>query len=268
MKAPSTTTIQADDGCPLSVVQCGEGPPLLLISGLGGKADFWNPLNRLLEQKFRLISFDHRGTGASGYPADGYTIERMAADALNVLDALGIPTIDVIGHSTGGAIAQTLAIDTPSRVQRLIISGSWARTDYRFRLLFELRLSVLRQAGPAAYTALGQLLAYSPEWIGQNEELIRSSVTNSEKSPEARMATDARVRMLLAHDRLDDLHKITSQTLVVGAADDMIVPFSHSRAIAERIDRARVVEISGGHFYPRTEPDRLARILMDFLSYQ
>ena len=263
----SAVKVRTDDGCDLHVEQDGEGQPLLLISGLGGKADFWGAVRTELRHHFRLMMFDHRGTGHSDRPTDGYSIARLAADALAVLDALDIPRASVVGHSTGGAIAQTLALDASPRVDRLVISGSWARADYRFRLLFKTRLAVIQQAGPAAYAALGQILSFPPDWISAHEEAIERVIVQAAGEHASQAPVEARLRMLFDHDRLDELHRITSPTLVLGAADDMIVPFYHSRLIAERVGQAKLVEISGGHFFPQTAPLRFAEAVIAFVQH-
>ena len=260
------TIVRTDDGCELHVEQEGSGPPLLLISGLGGTADFWDPARPLLRDSFRLVLFDHRGTGGSSRPSGGYTIGRLATDTIAILDALKIDRTHIVGHSTGGAIAQTLALDWTSRVERLVISASWARADYRFRLLFETRLLMLQQAGAAAYAAFGQLLGYPDEWINKHEDAVKRAISRAENELASSEATKARLRMLLEHDRLDDLHRIEALTLVLGAPDDMIVPIAHSHAIGKRIVGAEVVEIAGGHFFPRTAPTLFASIVKGFLS--
>jgi aminoacrylate hydrolase len=178
------TQVRADDGCMLHVEREGSGAPLLLISGLGGTADFWAPLRPQLRDEFQLVLFDHRGTGHSDRPSDGYSIQRIAADAVAIMDAPRIERAHIIGHSTGGAVTQTLALDAGDRVDRIVISASWARSDYYFRLLFETRLAVLQEAGATTYAALGQVLGFPPA----EQELA---------SPDA---TAARLRMLFAHD--------------------------------------------------------------------
>ena len=161
--------VRTDDGCVLHVEREGSGVPLLLISGLGGTADFWAPLRPLLRDEFQLVLFDHRGTGRSDRPSDGYSIQRIAADVIAIMDALRIERAHIVGHSTGGAVTQTLALDAADRVDRIVISASWARSDYYFRLLFETRLAVLQQAGATAYASLGQVLGFPPAWITDHE---------------------------------------------------------------------------------------------------
>jgi aminoacrylate hydrolase len=260
------TLVRTDDGCELHVEQEGSGPFLLLISGLGGSADFWDAARPLLRDNFRLVLFDHRGTGRSSRPSSGYTIRQLSIDTIAILDALKINRTHVVGHSTGGAIAQTLALDWTSRVDRLVISASWAQADYRFRLLFETRLLVLEQAGPTIYAALGQLLGYPADWINTHEDTVKAAIANPQSEISSTEVTKARLRMLLEHDRLDDLHRIESRTLVLGALDDIIVPIAHSRAMGERIPNVEIVEMTGGHFFPRTAPKLFASTMKRFLS--
>ena len=103
------------------------------------------------------MTFDHRGVGASvGSPP--YSIELWAGDTLRLMDHLKIDRAHLVGHSTGGAIAQVLAADHPDRIASLVVGGTWARPDARFRRLFEFRARVLREMGPEAYEDLGLTL--------------------------------------------------------------------------------------------------------------
>ncbi len=80
----------------------GEGDPVLLISGLGGRAAFWSELVTALAPHFDVISHDHRGTGASTKSKIEYSVSQMAGDVLKLMDALNIPKAALVGHSTGG----------------------------------------------------------------------------------------------------------------------------------------------------------------------
>ena len=89
------------------------GFPILFVSGLGGFASFWQDQIAAFAKRFEVVTFDHRGIGQSDQARFGYTVERMAADVVSLMDALRIKRAHVVGHSTGGAIAQVLAIDHP-----------------------------------------------------------------------------------------------------------------------------------------------------------
>lgn len=257
--------VHADDGCPLHVRYEGDGQPVLLIAGLGGKGEFWEPVWRLLRGHFRLVTFDHRGTGRSGRSPDGYSIARIANDAITIMDALNIERAHIIGHSTGGAVAQTLALDAATRVEKLVISGSWARPDYRFRLLFETRIAVLEHASPGAYTSFGQILGFPPDWINENESSVRRSIGEAEHEVSDPEIIKSRLHMLLQYNRFVDLPRISSNCLVIGSKDDMIIPLSHSIEIAASIPAAHLIQLNGGHFFPRTATAEFTSAVLDFL---
>src|ERR1700704_4784314 len=90
------------DGARLYWQASGQGEPLLLIQGLGFSAEMWFRLLPDLEARHRVIRYDARGIGRSDVPPGPYTIERMAADAVAVLDAAGEDTAHVFGCSLGG----------------------------------------------------------------------------------------------------------------------------------------------------------------------
>lgn len=261
------TAVVADDGCRIQADCLGDGPPLLLIAGLGGLASFWEPLRPALGERFRVAVFDHRGTGSSDRPEHGpYTIERIAADARRVLDHYGIGRAHILGHSTGGAVAQALALDTPGRVDRLVLSGTWERPDGRFRRLFAGRLALLLSGNLAAYQALTHALGYPAAWIEAHDEALTAAESGAAAglSPVA-VAAD-RIRMLLDFDRSADLGRISAPTLVLAAEDDAIVPPHHARRLAALIPGAALELLTGGHFFPRTEPAAMAAAVVAFLT--
>ena len=139
------------DGAELYYDKQGSGPPLFLVPGLGGDGRWWTPNVAELAQKFTVVVHDHRGTGRSTLSKIKYTVEQMADDALQLIDALGFAKVHWCGHSTGGAMGQVLAVDHPARIDRLVLSATWAKTDVFFRRSFEVRAATLKQMGPAAY---------------------------------------------------------------------------------------------------------------------
>lgn len=275
----------ADDGCRIHVRLDGPrlgsaGLPLVLIPGLGGEGAFWQGVADRLAPHHSLIRIDHRGAGQSERPDPGpqdgaatgtatggvYTIPRIARDVLGVLDDLGLTRAHVIGHSTGGMIGQTLATKAPERLAGLVVSASWDRVDLRFRLIFEARLALLEQAGPVAYHKLTQALGYDPDWIEAHAPALAAELAAAPARLEPLAVQAARIRMLLDHDVHDRLGAIRSPTLVMGGLDDALIPYAYSRRLARAIPGARLVEMRGGHFYPRAHPDRFATEVSVFLQ--
>src|ERR1700736_4861613 len=104
------TRIAAPDGTELAVSVAGEGPPLLLIPGLGATRVVFDPLMPWLTQHLRVAVYDQRGIGASQLTPGPYTPEQLADDAAAVLDGLHVDRAAVLGASFGGIVAQQVAI--------------------------------------------------------------------------------------------------------------------------------------------------------------
>src|SRR3954454_21389581 len=145
------------DGGMLAYEAAGVGAPIVFIAGLGGHGSYWKAQIQSFSPDFQTVTFDHRGVGASTGLLP-YSIEQWAGDTLRLLDHLKIGRAHLVGHSTGGAIAQVLAAGHPDRIASLVLGGTWARSDARFRRLFKFRARVLREMGPDAYDDLGLTL--------------------------------------------------------------------------------------------------------------
>ncbi|MBT4378899.1 MAG: alpha/beta fold hydrolase, partial [Gammaproteobacteria bacterium] len=106
----------------LYVEEGGKGLPVLYISGTGGDLRVKpGVLDGPLGSGHHVIAYDQRGLGQSGKPDGPYTMEQYADDAASLLDALGHDTVDVIGVSFGGMVAQHLALRHPDRIRRLVL---------------------------------------------------------------------------------------------------------------------------------------------------
>src|SRR5579885_3627835 len=114
----------------------GEGDPLLLLMGLGGEHHGWDLLRPELVRRHRLVLLDNRDAGVSDEATGPYGIADMAADALGVMDQLGIERFHLLGASMGGAIAQQVALQAPYRVAAMVLVATWARTDGFLRAIF------------------------------------------------------------------------------------------------------------------------------------
>lgn len=258
-------TLHASDDCRVHYETTGEGAPLVLIPGLGGDGRFWAGVAPLLADRFRLIVVDHRGAGRSDRPAGPYSIDRIARDVVEILDAEAIARADLVGHSTGGTVVQTLALDAPDRVGRIVISGSWPAPDARFRLLFEARLALLEKDQPEIYQVFTHVLGYTADWLAAHEGELAAAVEAAPVTLAPLEVTAARIRMLLDFDRSADLGRIAAPALVIGAREDEMVPFYHTEQLARLIPAARLEAVPGAHFFPRTEPAAFAALVRGLL---
>lgn len=246
-------TVPLEDGW-LHYETTGDGPPLLLVPGLGGIGTFWQQQVADFARDFRVILHDHRGCGRSSRSRIAYAVEQMADDVVRLMDALGIEAAHLVGHSTGGAIGQVIAEDRPERLQRLVLSATWAGPDPFMRRSFAARRELLRLGGVASYWRASQLLLRPPAWISANDAALAAEEAQLLADPPDAAILDSRIDAIMRFDRRAQLGGIGAPTLVVVAADDMVTPPHYSAELAKGIPGARLVTLPrGGHFAPVLE---------------
>lgn len=245
----------------------GEGEPVLLVAGLGGRGVFWNAQVPALARHFKVITHDHRGTGASSRSPIIYSAEQMAEDVIALMDALEIERAHVVGHSTGGAIGQFLALRNPERVNRLVMSACWAGPTELFIETFRLRRQVLINLGPQAYYFLGSLLASPAKWLSPRFDSLAGHVGDRMNDFPGLEIELSRVAAVMSHDLRNELGDIPHECLVIGAEDDQLTACGMQREVAERIPGARLELLPhGGHFFPITEAETYGRLVLEFLT--
>jgi aminoacrylate hydrolase len=235
--------------------ETGRGEPLLLVPGLSGRGSFWAGQVPDLARDFRVIVHDHRGTGRSTHSRIQYSIEQMAGDALTLMDALGLESAHLVGHSTGGAIGQAIALDHPRRLRSLVLSATWGGPDPYFRRLFESRKGVLLSQGVEAYLRASALYMSPPAWVSANDALLNEQHRAALAEAAPVEVTVSRIDAILRHDRRARLADVRVPTLVVVAQDDMITPRFYSDELASRVPGSKLVVLDGGgHAVPMIAP--------------
>jgi aminoacrylate hydrolase len=254
------------DGAELYYETHGSGPPLFLVPGLGGDGRFWGDNVAALAEQFTVVVHDHRGTGRSTLSKIAYSVEQMADDALQLIDGLGYARVHWCGHSTGGAMGQVLAIEHADRIDRLVLSSTWARTDAFFRRLFEIRSLMLRELGPAAYLKSSALALNMPSWVRDHDiDLLAAEARANETIPLPEIVL-SRIAAIVAHDRRDQLQRVRAPTLAICARDDMVTPLYFTEELVRLIPDARAYVLpDGGHFYPNVHGGEFRRVVISFL---
>src|SRR5580693_3605433 len=245
----------------------GAGFPVLMISGLGGLASFWHEQVAAFSRRYEVITHDSRGVGESDPIRGGYTVDRMAGDVIALMDALEIERAHVVGHSTGGAVAQILAIEHPKRLASVVLSASWTKPDAYFRRLFGLRKDILLRLGPSAYVQSNTLFLYPSWWVARNNERLRQlEAQNLAVFPPTEIAA-SRIDAILAFDRTEQLGRIKTPTLVVGAEDDLVTPAYFSEELARLIPGAEIkIFPRGGHAFTQVRAREFNQAVLPFLA--
>lgn len=249
-----TLRITTTDGAVLQAAVQGTGPPLLLVSGLGGTAAFWTARAAALARSFRVIRFDQRGIGASTRGEAACTIDLLARDCIAVLDAAGVDRATLLGHSTGGCIGQSVARQAPRRLSALILSATWLGPNRYMKALFQTRRALLDH-DPVAYAATASLLGYAPAWLEANWSVYEAAVAKPPASAADRRIVAERIDALLAFDGRPHAAGLTLPALVLGARDDVVVPAFLQEELAAALPKAKTVILDyGGHFFPVSRP--------------
>lgn len=254
------------DGAVLRATSEGNGPVLLLVSGLGGSAGFWEGNATTLARSFRVIRFDQRGIGASTRGEASCTIDQLALDCLAVLDAAGVERAVLLGHSTGGCIGQSLARQAAERLDGLILSATWLRPSRYMTGLFGTRRAILAD-NPQAYAATAALMAYPPAWIEANWATYEKALAQAPATPQAQQVVRERIDALLAFDGTADVASLVMPVLILGARDDMIVPAFLQEELAAALPGSRKTMLdSGGHFFPVSRPDAFTATVAEWVG--
>jgi pimeloyl-ACP methyl ester carboxylesterase len=254
------------DRFPLPHEWHGQGEPLLLLSGLGGKGTSWRPFLAHAARRWRVLTLDHRGSGAAPGIEEPMAIADFAADVLRLLDRLGLERVRVIARSMGGMVAQELALAAPDRVERLVLVSTSGRADAHLSQVFLLWARMAEAGVPADVRHQSAML-----WCLGRRALERRGAANAylsgKQSADRPLDYARQARAGAAHHALGRLQRLAAPTLVVAGGDDRLTPVPHAEALAKAIPDAilRVIP-EAGHLPYLEEPDRFESVVLPFLE--
>jgi 3-oxoadipate enol-lactonase len=256
------------NGVRLRVEDEGEGVPLLLIMGLGASLETWVAQRAAFAARHRVILFDNRGAGESECPPPPWTVPDMAADAVGVLDALGIARAHVLGVSMGGMIAQEMAIRWPERVDRLVLAVSFARPDPLRRAFLLFRRWARLQGADLVQEGVANLpWLVSPRVLNDPDRLEQMLAVVAAMPMMEAEAYSHQIDAILEHNTLGRLDRVHARTLVLAAAEDVLTPVALSQEIAAAIPGARLQVLPrGNHAVQVEEFERFNEAVLRFLD--
>jgi aminoacrylate hydrolase len=247
-----------------------EHPPVLLLSGLGGMGRSWGPQIERFAEKYRLILPDQRGTGRSTRAEEGYTTEQLAADMASLVRHLGLGPVHVVGSSTGGAIAQYMALNHPEVVRSLTLSSTFARFDAFTHREFAVRRQIAATWDRPAMFSAYALFLFSPRYTREHPERVAEWIekaANSPAQPQDREIALKRIDMIAAHDALAQLGHIDKPTLVICGDRNLCTPLPLSEEIARAVPGAELVVLEdAGELIELEKPDQYFDIVSAFIA--
>lgn len=264
--SPRLFTIPGPRG-PVAVACWGDGPPLLLLSGLGSGRRIWGEFPSVLARRFTVIAPDNRGIGGS-HRGDPFTIAGAAEDAALALSECRFSSAAVLGVSLGGIIACHLAAGHPGTVTRLAALSCGARcTPFNRRLARFFELITTRMAPAEAAECLMTFAfgaAFTDRFPGYVEQAESLWTPEPEDLPGvaaqiAAIGSDWDLRPLLA--------SIACPALAVGGELDPIVPLAAVQELAESIPGCRFRIVNGAaHSVLAEGGPILVQEISDFLA--
>lgn len=247
--------------------EAGSGHPLVFVSGLSGTARSWQPQIAAFSARYRVITYDQRGTGSSDTLQRQFSVDGMAGELVGLLDALGIEKAHLVGQSTGGAISQTVAIEHPGRVASAVLFSTWTHCDPWFRRLFEARRRMYLECGPELHQMFHPLFLFPPDYVNEHDAELEEERRRSTASAPPVEVSIGRIDAITAFDRRKDLGRIRAPTLIMVAENDYITPSYFARALHAAIPGSKLhVFDGGGHSLSKTRTVEFNRIVLDFLA--
>lgn len=250
----------------------GDGPPLVLVMGIGYDSSLWTLQQvPVLSTRFRVVLFDNRDAGRSSRADHPYTVADMADDVAGLLDALDIHRTHLLGLSMGSMIGMELAVRHPDRLDRLVLAGP-AAAPARSAVDPISVWSWVKANDPGGEVFAGQQLTwlFSSAFL-RNEQAVRETIAllAGNPNPVDSEAYDRQAQAYLQFDALDRLGGIQAPTLVVVGEQDLLTPPWVAREVAAGIPGARFELLTGNgasHVMPLERPDDFNRLVTSFLA--
>ena len=256
------------DGVNLHYFCGGNGPPLVLVHGLGSSAavEFYYNLEPLAAHH-RVFAIDLPGFGRSDKPVLEYTIDLFVRAVSDLMACEGIERAAVMGVSMGGRVALGLALDSPEKVERLVLVDALGVGAPRRVLAYSILLTrglgeltlrgtarALRQMNPAVIRRFWGWYLKRPNHVASIWSDERISIAGMRQLRNG----------VVVQDRLPELRM---PTLLIWGGHDHIFPASHAQAAKDRIPNGRLeIFDDSGHTPQMEEPDRFNRLVLDFLQ--
>ncbi|WP_428940185.1 alpha/beta fold hydrolase [Fontivita pretiosa] len=256
----------------LSDVRCyfemiGSGDPLLLIPGLGRTCRMWDNVAGPLADSFTLIMPDNRGMGRSQPKRAARVMGDLAVDLVELLDALQLDRAHVLGISLGGVIAQWLAVQHPSRVDRLVLISTAHEFGPYLREMARLIGHALRYFPRDVFERTVEILGSSPGYIDANPAAVTEKIQTVREQKTPRRAVARQLLCLAQSDVHESAYQIAAPTLVIAGEQDALIPSCYGRRIARAIAHSEFRQIPDCGHNPITEaPDVVVEMIREFLT--
>ncbi|MFL6798742.1 MAG: 3-oxoadipate enol-lactonase [Xanthobacteraceae bacterium] len=239
-------------------------PWLIFSNSLATSLAMWDEQVRELSSEFRVLRYDQRGHGGSDAPAGRYPFDLLLADAVALMDAVGIKKASFAGLSMGGATALGLAEKHPDRLERVIVCDSPCQSTPASTQQWEERILIAQKEGIEALVEPTvsrwfppEVLAAKPAYLDKVREMVRSTPVNGFIGCAAALAD---------HNYAAKAATVTRPVLFMAGEKDGVTPAA-MRKLSAALPGSRYVELPGaGHISNMDQPRAFTEVLRNFLK--
>ncbi|MER7077628.1 3-oxoadipate enol-lactonase [Saccharopolyspora kobensis] len=256
-------TITTGDGVRIAYRFDGDQdkPVLLLSNSIATDLHMWDGQVPALTEHFRVLRYDARGHGASDVPSGPYSLDRLGRDVVELLDALGLQRVHVLGLSLGGIVAQWLGIHVPERVDRLVLSNTAANLGPANQ--WDQPIADLLAAPDMQATAETFLNNWFPAHLLRDEVVEPFRRTLLATKREGVAGSWAAVR---DYDLRRTATLINNPTLVIAGEHDTVTSAAHGKELAETIPGARLTILPTVHMANVEAQQEFLEAVLTFLT--
>jgi 3-oxoadipate enol-lactonase len=239
-----------------------EAPVLVLSNSLGTTLGMWDEQAPALNERFRLLRYDHRGHGGSPVPPGPYRIEDLGRDVLALLDRLGVERFSFCGLSIGGMVGMWLAGEAPERVERLVLCCTSARFAPE---TFDSRARTVRAEGVSAIADVVVERWFTPALRTSRPDVVEWARRMLLGTPAEGYAGCCEA--IRDADLSGRLGTISAPTLVIAGADDPAAPPDQAELVRDSIPGASLEVIpDAAHLANIERPEAVTQTILDHLS--
>jgi 3-oxoadipate enol-lactonase len=262
-------TVTTINNISLYYEQHGTGDDLILIGGLTSDHQVWKSPLRELSKHFRVLIFDNRGAGQTSAPDYPYTLEMMATDTLQLMDALQIKRAHILGHSMGGAIAMQMALTAKERINKLILVCSRFQPNAVSSMIFSMRNQLIENHFSDQDVAKYMMpFLFGDEFLN-NKMLVNGFLHWTVKNPFPQTPHGYRHQLeaIKNADFSDEVHRIDNSTLIIAGDQDILSRSKKAELLSTSFKNSTFVELADCGHMPHVEKStEFTQLVMNFFN--
>jgi 3-oxoadipate enol-lactonase len=238
-----------------------DAAPLVLSNSLGSTTAMWEPQVTALAERLRVVRYDHRGHGGSPVPPAPYELADLGADAVRLLDRLGLERVHWCGLSLGGMVGMWMAINAPERIDRLVLCCTSARLGPPE--MWAQRAATVRAEGVGAIADAGL-----ERWLTEDFRAHEPAATAKVRAMLAATPDEGYAACCGAIEHMDmigELGAIRAPTLVIAGRHDPATPPEHAERIVDGIPGARLELVDAAHLATIEQPRAMGELIAGHL---